>query len=330
MAGNSSLVGRVDLQAKSNFNSIINFIQVLMAVFLAINVFQLVALFSKEQFTSSTRYILFGNMLLNDCWFLLVSNLLLLFYFFDVATDLRLCLLIYFFLAISNMATACTLTAMTLERYVAVCVPLRHADLCSGRRALGAVALIGAVSSVPCAVFFTAILPSVIRRNFAEELRCSAQNLEAYPWHNYLRSAMFLLYFMVMAGVIVFCYVRITKAANAASAGDRAASRKGLGTVSLHAFQLLLCLLYLLVPMAEKAIEGQNNTLFQYIRTFNYVVLILTPRCLSPLVYGLRDEMFFKVLKSYALCRRARRESQLVGCRRGRRRGRRCWRLSET
>ncbi|XP_037123948.1 odorant receptor 131-2-like [Syngnathus acus] len=327
MAGNSSsLVGSGDLQARSDFNTIVNFVQVLIAVFLAVNVFQLVALFSKEQFTSSTRYILFGNMLLNDCWFLLVSNLLLLFYFFGVATDLWLCMLIYFFLAISNMATACTLTAMTLERYVAVCVPLRHADLCSGRRVLGAVALIGAVSSVPCAVFFAAILPSVIRSDFTEELRCTIQTLEAYPWHNYLRSAMFFLYFMAMAGVIVFCYVRIMKAAYAASAGDRAASRKGLGTVSLHAFQLFLCLLYLLIPMAEKAIEGQNDALFRYIRTFNYVVLILAPRCLSPLVYGLRDEMFFKVLKSYVLCRRARQERRLVSCCRRRR----CSWLSKT
>uniref|UniRef100_A0A3Q2YBQ7 G-protein coupled receptors family 1 profile domain-containing protein n=1 Tax=Hippocampus comes TaxID=109280 RepID=A0A3Q2YBQ7_HIPCM len=276
-------------------------LQVLIGVFLAINLFLLGTLLSRDQFRLSMRYILFANMLLNDCWFLVISDVLLLFYYFGISTGLWLCMAVYLLLALSNLATACTLTAMTLERYVAVCLPLRHAELCSGQRALGGVAFIGGLGCIPGAVFFLAVFASVGRDFFERRLMCDIHSLEAYPWHNHLRSGMFAAYFLAIGGVIVFCYVRIMKAAKAASARERAASRKGLGTVSLHAVQLLLCLMYLLLPPIEKALARVDRDAFQVVRLFNYVTVILSPRCLSPLVYGLRDEMFFKALKSYVL-----------------------------
>ncbi|XP_061538220.1 uncharacterized protein LOC133405366 [Phycodurus eques] len=300
MAGsNGSLV--VGSEERSDFSTTA-FIQVLIAVFLSVNLFQLGTFFAKDRFLSSMRYVLFANMLLNDCWFLIVSDVLLFLYQFRVTTHVWLCLPVYFVMAISVMATPCTLTAMTVERYVAVCMPLRHAELCATQRALSALAVIGGLSCIPCLVFYLAVFASVADGYYERRSMCSVNNLEAYPWQNYLRSAMYTMYFLAMGGVIVFCYVRITWAARAVSASDREASRKGLSTVTLHAFQLVLCFVHLLLPPVEKALMQLDYTLFRKFRLFNYIALILAPRCLSPLVYGLRDEVFFKALKYYALC----------------------------
>ncbi|XP_077397857.1 odorant receptor 131-2-like [Festucalex cinctus] len=305
MSGNNSLpAGGED---RLNFPSFAMLIQVLITVFLGINFFLLATFFTKDQFLLSMRYILFANMLLNDCCFLVMSDVLILLHGFAVSTQLWLCMLFYFVLAISNLATACTLAAMTLERYVAVCMPLRHGELCSSQRALGGVALIGGLSCIPFVVFFLAIFASVAGDHYVQERMCSVIHLEVYPWHSYLRSAMFLVYFLAMGGVIVFCYVRIMRVANAVSVRDREASRKGLSTVTLHGFQLVLCLVYLLIPLVEKALAQVDFALFEKVRFFNYIALVLTPRCLSPLVYGLRDEMFFKALKLYAQCRLSRK-----------------------
>ncbi|XP_051933623.1 odorant receptor 131-2-like [Hippocampus zosterae] len=302
MAGNQSSSSPAGAELRRGLSYYV-FLQVLIGVFLAINLFLLGTLLGREQFRLSMRYVLFANMLLNDCWFLVVSDVLLLHYHFGIAIRRWLCMGIYLVQALSNRATACTLTAMTLERYVAVCVPLRHAELCCGRRSLGGVAVIGGLSSVPGVVFFLAVSASVGRDYFERRLMCTVHNLEAYPWHNHLRSAVFAAYFLAMGGVIVFCYVRIMRAAKAARARERAASRRGLGTVSLHAVQLVLCLMQLLLPPFEKALAEADRDAFQIVRLFNYVAVTLSPRCLSPLVYGLRDETFFKALKSYALCR---------------------------
>ncbi|XP_077397614.1 odorant receptor 131-2-like [Festucalex cinctus] len=248
------------------------------------------------------RYILFANMLLNDCCFLVVSDVLLLLYQFDVSMHLGLCMLAFFVMVISLLVTACTLTAMTLERYVAVCMPLRHAELCSSQRALRSVVVIGGLSSIPCVVFYFTIFPAVADGHYPLEVKCSAANLEAHLWQNFLRSAVYLAYFLAMGGIIIFCYVRIMRVAKAASARDREASRKGLRTVTLHGFQLVLCLMHLLLPPIEKALAQVDYSLFRNVRLFNFITFILAPRCLSPLVYGLRDEMFFTALKYYILC----------------------------
>lgn len=49
----------------------------------------------------------------------------------------------------------------------------------------------------------------------------------------------------------------------------------------------------------EAAILPINLKLYINVRFFDYIVFILAPRCLCPLVYGLRDEKFFLAIKYY-------------------------------
>ena len=107
---------------------------------------------------------------------------------------------------------------------------------------------------------------------------------------------------MILCITIVFCYVKIMKVAKAASGENKKSTRKGLRTVVLHAFQLLLCLIQLWCPFIEAAARQIDLMLYVNVRYFTYIAFYLAPRCLSPLIYGLRDDKFFLALKYYALC----------------------------
>lgn len=65
-----------------------------------------------------------------------------------LGTDVVMCNCVLW--VISVLFTPVTLTAMILERYVAICLALRHAELCSTCSALHCILIIHGLSSVPC------------------------------------------------------------------------------------------------------------------------------------------------------------------------------------
>ncbi|XP_035535509.1 odorant receptor 131-2-like [Morone saxatilis] len=207
MADNNSSVGGEVSPRQINEKIII--VQILVMIFLCINFLLIVTFFRKDCFYTTARYILFAVTLLSDSFILLMSNILLILAHFEFTIQVWLCIIISVVVLLYVIVTPVTLTAMTLERYVAICMPLQHAELCS-------------------------------------------------TW-------------------------------------------KGLKTVILHGFQLLLCLIQLWCPLIEAAVFQIDLILFINVRYFNYIMFSLTPRCLSPLIYGLRDETFFHALKNYFL-----------------------------
>ena len=97
-------------------------------------------------------------------------------------------------------------------------------------------------------------------------------------------------------------HIKMMKVAKTASGVNKASTWKGLRTVTLHAFQLFLCLFQLWCPLIEATVLQIDFMLFINVRYFNYIFFYISPRCLSPLIYGLRDDKFFLALKYYALC----------------------------
>ena len=203
-------------------------------------------------------------------------------------------------LILYNAVTPVTLTAMTLERYVAICMPLRHAELCSTRRTMNCILIIHCISFVPC-ITLSLVYASAPRSFYKQKIVCSVEVFMLHIWQEHVRSAISQFYFLIMCITIVFSYVKIMKVAKAASGENKKSSGKGLRTVVLHGFQLLLCLIQLWCPFIEAAIFNINFKLFEHIRYFNYIVFYIAPRCLSPLIYGLRDDIFFHALKSCLL-----------------------------
>ncbi|XP_070762083.1 odorant receptor 131-2-like [Enoplosus armatus] len=300
MADNTSMVGGESFMRKINDQVII--VQVLVSAFLCINFLLIITFFMKDFFFTTTCYILFANTLLSDCLILIVTNVMLILSYFRVTIQLWLCLILFTVSSLYNFVTPVTLTAMTLERYVAICMPLRHPELCTTRSALRCVLIIHGLSSVPCIVVLSIFFASATHRFYTQGRVCSVEMFILHSWQSHLRSAISQLYFLIMCITIVFSYVKIMKVAKAASGENKTSTSKGLRTVILHAFQLLLCLIQLWCPFIEAAVLQINFMLYVNVRYFNYIMFSLAPRCLSPLIYGLRDEKFFLALKYYGLC----------------------------
>ncbi|XP_062242310.1 odorant receptor 131-2-like [Platichthys flesus] len=277
-------------------------IQVFVVLFLCINLLLITTFFSKEVFYTTMRYVLFALTLMSDCLFLFLTNILLLLTYYRYTIQMWLCLIIYIITSLYLLVTPVTLTAMTLERYVAICLPLRHAELCSPRSTLHGILIIHSLSSLPCIVFLSIFFASASNGSDTQGRTCSVEIFIIHTWQGHLTSAINQFYFLIMCITIVFSYVKITRAAKAASGEDKKSTWRGLRTVGLHALQLLLCLIQLWCPFIEAALLKINLMLFINVRYFNYITFILAPRCLSPLIYGLRDEMFFHALKRLALC----------------------------
>uniref|UniRef100_A0A8C7Z8E5 G-protein coupled receptors family 1 profile domain-containing protein n=1 Tax=Oryzias sinensis TaxID=183150 RepID=A0A8C7Z8E5_9TELE len=294
MATNSSSINELLQQ----INDQVIIVQFLVIFFFSVNMLLIVTFFQRPSFRTSARYILFAFMLLSDNSFLLVvTDILLVLSFFRVVMQVWLCIIVSIVVFLYNVVTPITLAAMTLERYVAICMPLRHAELCSRRRTVHCILIIHGISSIPCIVILSVFFASVSLGVFTQNMVCSVEMFILYTWHSDVRSAVSQFFFLIMCIVIFFSYYKIMKVAKAASGENKKSTQRGLRTVSLHAFQLLLCLIQLWCPFIEAAVLNINPILYVNVRYFNYIMFFLAPRCLSSLIYGLRDETFFLALK---------------------------------
>ncbi|XP_029027590.1 odorant receptor 131-2-like [Betta splendens] len=299
MTANISLIS---VESYSAFYRVI-VVQVLVPIFLCINLF-LIRTFSKEEFFYTTmRYILFAVTLVSDSLFLVMTDALLILTYFSVTIQMWLCLIMCIFLSLYTFATPVTLTAMTLERYVAICRPLHHAELCSTRKAVHCILIIHCISSVPFIIILSIFFLASAAHSLNIEINnCNMDVFVVHSWQSHFRSAISQFYFLIMCIAIVCSYIKIMKVAKCASGENKKSSWKGLRTVALHAFQLLLCLIQLWCPFIEAVVIQINLMMYMNLRFFNYITFILAPRCLSPLIYGLRDDRFFCALKHYVLC----------------------------
>ncbi|XP_030256848.1 odorant receptor 131-2-like [Sparus aurata] len=273
MAANNSLNG-----GNSSLKIIsgrVIFVQVLVFVFLCINSLLIMTFFMKDYFYSTMRYILFAMTILSDCLYLLLTDILLILSYFGFIIQMWFCLVIYMILFLYTYLKPVTLTAMTLERCVAICLPLRHSVLCSTRSCMHCILFIHIISCLPCIAVLSIFFTSSTHGFYIQKNVCFSEMFIFHKWQGHLPSAINQFYFLVMVSIIVICYVQIIKVAKAASGENKKSTWSTLQT---------------------------NFLLYINVRYFNYITFILAPRCLSPLIYGLRDEMFFHALKYHALC----------------------------
>ncbi|KAG7457294.1 odorant receptor 131-2-like [Solea senegalensis] len=218
--------------------------------------------FMKDFFYTTMRYIFFALTLISDCVILILSDFLLILAYFQITIHVSLCLIVYVALSLYAFVTPLTLTVMTLERFVAICMPLRHGELCSTRSTLHCILIIHGISALPCVVFLSIFFAFASHSYYTQSSECAVQKFTLYTWHGHFRSAISQFYFLIMVIIIMFSYFKIMKVARAASGQNRKSTWKGLRTVVLHGFQLFLCLLQLWCPFIEAAVLQINLVLY--------------------------------------------------------------------
>lgn len=266
-------------------------------LFLCVNAVMLLALLRKPVLLESPRYILFGHLLFTDSMQLLLVMLL---YTFAV-TGVRLisyeCIVFLLLTSITVRLSALSLAVMSLERYIAICFPLRHADIATSKATGVAIALIWAVGSLDSFIQLF-LFVDLENTSFTLPKFCIRNNVFRLQIYTSIDMAFTIVNFVLVTITIIYTYIAIMITVKSTSSRVQSNSTKAAKTVLLHLVQLCLCLTSTLFNMLNTSrIWNINLTVAMRLQYGLFVVLIVFPKCLSPLIYGLRDQTLRQVFK---------------------------------
>ncbi|CAL8265628.1 unnamed protein product [Merluccius merluccius] len=267
-------------------------------IFLYINCVMLYTLRSKTVFRETSRYLLLYSLLLAETLQMAVTQLMFLLAISRVFMTRSVCLLMLTLTIITTIISPFNLALMSLERYVAVCFPLRYANIVNATSTYGAIAVVWAVSFANMLVRVL-MLMVLDPRPLGLLMTCNQEDVFHLKIFSEFENG-FVCAEFVSVGIIIICsYVGVIIAAKSAST-DKASANKARKTVLLHMIQLCLSLCSTLVTTIFAGFSGKvdRRTIID-IRFALFVCLINLPRCLSCLIYGLRDQIIRPILMQH-------------------------------
>ncbi|KAM6907115.1 odorant receptor 131-2-like [Xenentodon cancila] len=267
-------------------------------VFLFINGTMLFTLRSKAVFLETSRYILLYNLLFSDTVQLAHNQVMFLMSGSRVTMLYYICAALTAFNSPLHGVSILTLVLMCLERYVAVCFPLRHAAVITVRNTGMAIAVIWTFSSINALIQLSLMLNISFKKLQDMQMKdyCGKDNLLLEPLSDvYDKASIYFLY--VLTGfTVTFSYIGIIVAATSAST-DKASATKARKTLLLHLLQLGLSLSSTVFkPMVMTISKNVDRVIIVRIQIIIYICIIILPKCLSSLIYGLRDQTIRPVL----------------------------------
>ncbi|XP_068121956.1 odorant receptor 131-2-like [Hyperolius riggenbachi] len=233
--------------------------------------------------------------------YFMVAILKVFFSFPRLQENSRYVLFIHILNTCTFRVTPYNLAVMSLERYAAICYPLRHAEVCSVQRSKVAVFIMWTVGLFPQFVSFLIFSFLANEKAFSASTICHWPLLTIHEAQNTVRTIADVTSFTGVWLIIAYTYIRVMLVARRAGSG-KLASKAGK-TVLLHAFQLLLCMLSFTTTLTEQYLRQY----FYYLPLTNFVILVCLPRLVSPFIYGIRDEIFGKHMTK--MCRSAKTSS---------------------
>uniref|UniRef100_A0A3B4YR73 Odorant receptor, family 95, subfamily A, member 1 n=3 Tax=Seriola lalandi dorsalis TaxID=1841481 RepID=A0A3B4YR73_SERLL len=254
-----------------------------------------------RQFLETSRYILFAYMLINDTLQLLSSVVLFLCVMGQVKFAIVYCVPLLFISTATFQNTPLILATMSLERYVAIFYPLQQPATWRSDR----------IWIIILSVWFISCIFPIIEYSIGEldlavdvlstPVLCKTVVVNSSPIQKLFKAALNVLFFAVVAVIILFTYVRILLETRKLRQ-DKESVSKAMHTVLFHGFQLLLCMLAFTHPITESLIVLNANWLPEDVAFFNYFCFMLIPRFLSPLIYGFRDQNLRGYIGKTFLC----------------------------
>ncbi|XP_072254722.1 odorant receptor 131-2-like [Pyxicephalus adspersus] len=248
----------------------------------------LAAYFANHHVRENSRYILFAHMLINDTMYLSLGLLLGVAYQF-LYIPIPICCFLVVITTATFLITPYNLAAMSLERYIAICFPLRYPMFCTAKRSYLTIAVMWIVGIIPNLADFAVLIRSVAKEFFLQSVLCKQEELTVNRIQSTIRSFVYISTLVLVALIIFFTYVQVMIIAKKTDSSKSSASKSGK-TVMLHAGQLLLSI----VSLASIITEAYGG---QYMVMANFLLFMCVPRLLSPLIYGIRDEVFSKCIR---------------------------------
>ncbi|XP_043102151.1 odorant receptor 131-2-like [Puntigrus tetrazona] len=295
----SDLSDRQEFYEESLFK---NIIVVLFGISIScINSLLIYIFFKNPVFAQEPRYILYMHLIINDIITLSVSVILFVFIYLLPKMNVAICCIFILIGSSAYRNTPLNLAGMAIERFVAVCYPLHHAQVCTIQNTKILIGIIWLVGALPCLVDLLVVLVLRPLSFFTTSRTCYHENVFDLKY-NIVSHVVFNIGYMCLVWVLLFyTYFKVLFSAKAA-ASEPAQAQKARRTILLHGVQLLLCTLSLFTSV----LDGALTSLFPYYRSeiyfCDFILTSILPRLLSPLIYGMRDQKFKKYMKIALMC----------------------------
>nr|XP_033939970.1 odorant receptor 131-2-like [Pseudochaenichthys georgianus] len=273
--------------------------------------------FKSKDFQRDPRYVLYIHLVINDM-IMLTLSLGLMIATYTGNPGFIPCWIMLVVSMTTNRNSPLNLAGMAMERYIAVCLPLHHVQICTVQRAHLLIALIWLVSFIPAFTDIIIILITQPLSVFSKTVLCHASFVYNTPYHVTLslvvegpsgtvlyvlellkaparspdEESVAVLLFSFVFLTVVLTYLNVLLAARGVSGVSRASMRNARNTILLHGVQLLLCLLSFIAPFINLFLVTNWPHKRTDIFFSTFVFTNILPRLLSPLIYGLRDKKF--------------------------------------
>ncbi|XP_040014400.1 odorant receptor 131-2-like isoform X2 [Xiphias gladius] len=260
----------------------------------------LIHTFCKHQvFYTNPRYILFFHLVVNDMIQVTLTVILFVISYTIYKLNVSVCCTFIMLALFTTENTPLNLACMAVECYIAVCVPLRHMQICTVKRTLLLIGLIWATSMLSVLPDLFITLATEPLDFFHSRVFCLRQTVFPNPHIIKKRDITYTVFLVIVWLVIFYTYLRILFTAKTAIKD----AKKARNTILLHGFQLLLCMATYAAPPLLSVLQqwfpkNYTDSLFA-----TYIIVQVLPRSISPIIYGIRDKMFRRYLKRYLVCK---------------------------
>ncbi|XP_075720068.1 putative G-protein coupled receptor 148 [Rhinoderma darwinii] len=272
-------------------------------VTLLVNPMILVSILMKEKLRKETRYILLANVMVSDLIFLLFNSIISMCNVTRWYVHRVFCFTMIVFSFSAYSSCVLTFTVMVVDTYIAICFPLHYYSLLSMQRTRLILMAIWIFSSLFPLIAF--LVSETFDEDSLEKLNvCLMLSYGSDQRKNNLVTVVcaFAIFFLMICSVMItYFYIKLYTMTRKSGIW---VSRFSRARMTLLTHSILLCLY--IVPafiLTAEIMMFKNSTISiearMWISACNNGLMMMMPRALSPLLYGLRYREISATLKHW-------------------------------